>query len=86
MESGSYPENRDTLRAVQTPQVFRADILRTGYERAAGVEYTDDATVVESVGYNIMLCEGERGNFKITERMDLIMADAVLNYELGIRN
>ncbi len=88
VEGGSYPEDRATLRAVQTPQVFRADILRTGYERATGgsVEFTDDATVVESVGYNIMLCEGERGNFKITERMDFIMANAVINYELRITN
>ncbi len=79
LEGGSYSEERSTLRAVQTPQVFRADILRTGYERAAGDNFTDDAGVVESVGYNVMLCEGERRNFKITEQTDLIIADSLLN-------
>jgi 2-C-methyl-D-erythritol 4-phosphate cytidylyltransferase len=75
---GSYPEDRSSLRAVQTPQIFRADILRTAYERAAGVDFTDDAAVVESVGYTVMLCEGERRNIKITEQEDLIVAEAMI--------
>lgn len=86
LEGGSYPEDRSTMRAVQTPQVFRADILRTGYERAMGDEFTDDAGVVESVGYNVMLCDGERGNFKITEPADLIIASAITNYAPPTRN
>ncbi len=77
-ESASYPEDRTTLRAVQTPQVFRSDILRTGYERAAGDDFGDDATVVESVGYTVMLCEGERRNIKITEPEDMAIAEALL--------
>jgi 2-C-methyl-D-erythritol 4-phosphate cytidylyltransferase len=70
-ENSSYPVDRSTLRAIQTPQVFRADILRAGYERAEGTDFTDDATVVESIGYNIMLCSGERRNIKITTPADL---------------
>jgi 2-C-methyl-D-erythritol 4-phosphate cytidylyltransferase len=70
----SYPEDRAVLRGVQTPQVFRADILRAAYEKAAGDGFTDDATVVESVGYTVMLCEGERRNIKVTEPDDLIFA------------
>jgi 2-C-methyl-D-erythritol 4-phosphate cytidylyltransferase len=62
---------------VQTPQIFRADILRTAYERAAGDDFTDDATAVESVGYSVMLCAGERKNIKITEADDLIIAEAM---------
>jgi 2-C-methyl-D-erythritol 4-phosphate cytidylyltransferase len=77
-ENASYPEDRSTLRAVQTPQVFRADILRTGYERAEGDDFGDDATVTESVGYTVMLCEGERRNFKITEPEDMTVAEAFL--------
>jgi 2-C-methyl-D-erythritol 4-phosphate cytidylyltransferase len=77
-ESGSWPENRDSLRAVQTPQLFRADILRTACERAVGDDFTDDATLVESVGYTVMLCPGERRNIKITEPDDLVMAGAIL--------
>lgn len=77
-ENGSYPEDRTTLCGVQTPQVFRADILRTAYERAAGDDFGDDATVVESVGYTVMLCEGERRNLKITEQDDMTVAEAFL--------
>jgi 2-C-methyl-D-erythritol 4-phosphate cytidylyltransferase len=84
--NGSWPEDRTALRGVQTPQMFRADILRTAYERAAGDNFTDDATAVESVGYTVMLCAGERRNIKITEPEDLIMAEAIIkspimNYE-----
>lgn len=77
-ENSSYPVDRAELRAVQTPQVFRADILKAGYEKAAGNDFTDDAAVVESVGYRIMLCGGEKRNIKITNPVDIIMAEAIL--------
>lgn len=77
-ENSSYSEDRSTLYAVQTPQVFRADILRTSYERAGAEEFTDDASVVESVGYTVMLCEGERRNIKITRPEDMAIAGALL--------
>ncbi len=80
-ENSSYPVDRSELRAVQTPQVFRADILRMGYERATGQNFTDDATVVESIGYNIMLCSGERRNIKITHPVDLTIAEAILRHD-----
>jgi 2-C-methyl-D-erythritol 4-phosphate cytidylyltransferase len=76
--NGSYPEDRAALRAVQTPQVFRADILRTAFDRAAGEDFSDDATVVESVGYTVMLCEGERRNIKITLPEDMAAAEALM--------
>jgi 2-C-methyl-D-erythritol 4-phosphate cytidylyltransferase len=78
-ENSSYPVDRATLRAIQTPQVFREDILRAGYERAEGSDFTDDATVVESIGYNIMLCTGERRNIKITTPADLTVAEALIS-------
>lgn len=77
-ENSSYPVDRTTLRAVQTPQAFRTDILKAGYERAADNNFTDDATVVESIGYNIMLCDGERRNIKITTPVDLTITEAIL--------
>jgi 2-C-methyl-D-erythritol 4-phosphate cytidylyltransferase len=77
-ENSSYSVDRSTLRAIQTPQVFRSDILRAGYERAVGSDFTDDATVVESIGYNIMLCTGERRNIKITTPADLEIAETIL--------
>ncbi len=78
----SHPEDRTTLRAVQTPQVFRADILRTAYERTVGDDFTDDAGVVEAVGYGVMLCEGERRNIKITEPEDLAIVRALIGNEI----
>jgi 2-C-methyl-D-erythritol 4-phosphate cytidylyltransferase len=77
-EAGSFPVDRTTLRGVQTPQVFREDILRAGYERAEGSDFTDDATVVESIGYNVMLCTGERCNIKITTPADFTVAEAII--------
>jgi 2-C-methyl-D-erythritol 4-phosphate cytidylyltransferase len=77
-ERASYPVDRTTLRAIQTPQVFREDILRAGYERATGNDFTDDATVVECIGYNIMLCTGERQNIKITTSIDIRIAEAIM--------
>ncbi len=81
-ENGSYPEDRSQLRGVQTPQVFRADILRTAYERAAGEDFGDDAAVVESVGYTVVMCEGERRNIKITEPDDMTVAGALIKHLL----
>lgn len=80
-ESSSYPVDRSTLRAVQTPQAFRADILRAGYQRATGNGFTDDASVVESIGYNIMVCEGERRNIKITTPVDITIAEAIMAHD-----
>lgn len=74
----SHAEDRTSLRAVQTPQVFRADILLTAYGRAVGDDFTDDGSVVEAVGYSLMLCEGERRNIKITEPADLTIAESLL--------
>ncbi len=70
-------EDRDTLLAVQTPQIFRADILREAYEKSTE-NYSDDATLVEAMGYKITLCEGERRNIKITEPIDFQIAETIL--------
>lgn len=80
-ETGSYPADRSALRAVQTPQAFRSDIIRASYERAAGNDYPDDASAVESIGYNIMLCAGEKNNIKLTSPVDFVMAEAILAHE-----
>ncbi|MEQ8719489.1 MAG: IspD/TarI family cytidylyltransferase [Acidimicrobiales bacterium] len=61
--------DRATLRAVQTPQAFRADMLRAAH--AAGGEATDDASLVESVGGVVVVVDGETRNIKITTPDDL---------------
>ena len=72
--------DRSTLVAVQTPQAFRADMLRKAH--AEGGEGTDDAGLVEAIGGRIVTVPGELGNRKITDRADLEWARAQLTNEL----
>ena len=65
---------RETLRAVQTPQAFRAASLRRAH--ASGGEGTDDASLVEHAGGEVRVVEGEHVNRKITETDDLEWAQA----------
>lgn len=69
---------RSKLRIVQTPQVFRSDILRKAYEQDYDPRFTDDATVVESLGVRITLIEGERSNIKLTTPEDMVYAEAMI--------
>lgn len=71
--------DRSRLRAVQTPQIFDAHLLRRAYRQPFDPLFTDDASVVERLGERIFLCEGERSNLKITTREDLILAEALLS-------
>ena len=70
--------SRSSLRIVQTPQVFRSDILRRAYEQEFDARFTDDATVVESLGVKIRLFKGERSNIKLTTPEDMVYAEAML--------
>ena len=65
---------RGFLRVVQTPQVFRADILKEAYLALDG-EFTDDAAVVERAGYKVKLYPGDYRNIKITTPQDLLLAE-----------
>jgi 2-C-methyl-D-erythritol 4-phosphate cytidylyltransferase len=60
---------RASLRAVQTPQAFRADVLRRAH--ASGGEGTDDASLVEAIGGRVVVVDGETDNRKITHPDDL---------------
>lgn len=70
---------RAAFRLVQTPQVFRTDLLRAAYERPYQPFYTDDASVVEAAGHAITLVEGNRENIKLTTPFDLKIAEALLD-------
>ncbi len=67
---------RGNLRCVQTPQVFRAALIRQAYAEAAasGVQATDDASLVELLGKPVKAVEGEAANLKITSPPDLALA------------
>jgi 2-C-methyl-D-erythritol 4-phosphate cytidylyltransferase len=71
---------RTALRAVQTPQCFRADILRTAYDHAADTGFvgTDDASLVEAAGAPVYCVEGDERNIKVTTPLDLVIAEAFL--------
>jgi 2-C-methyl-D-erythritol 4-phosphate cytidylyltransferase len=69
--------HRDRLRCVQTPQVFRTDILRKAYEMGGG-KFTDDASAVEVAGYKVKLYPGDNKNIKITTPEDLLLAEAIV--------
>ncbi len=77
----SHIVDRSTLRIVQTPQVFNAELLRRAYEQPFSAAYTDDASVVETAGHKITLVEGERENIKITTPTDMIIAEAIIRAE-----
>ncbi|HET57504.1 MAG TPA: 2-C-methyl-D-erythritol 4-phosphate cytidylyltransferase, partial [Deltaproteobacteria bacterium] len=70
---------------VQTPQVFRRDIIMKAYERAMrdGRYGTDDATLVERIGVPVAMVDGSRDNIKITFEEDLMTAEALLAARSG---
>jgi len=69
---------RHNLWAVQTPQVFRFDIIDKAYRQTKGGA-TDDASLVEKLGYRVKLYMGSYENIKITTPEDLIMAEVLCN-------
>ena len=72
--------DRTRLRAVQTPQGFRRDVLTQAHEAALvdGVETTDDAGLVERIGVDVVVVPGAEDAFKVTRPLDLVLAEAVL--------
>ncbi len=75
----AYPE-RNPLRAVQTPQIFRFALIRDAHEqaRAKGESYRDDTQVAAAAGHPAALLPGRPTNLKITTRADLALAEALL--------
>jgi 2-C-methyl-D-erythritol 4-phosphate cytidylyltransferase len=65
---------RQNLWAVQTPQVFRADIIAQAYSRARN-DVTDDASIVEQAGGRVKLYMGSYANIKVTTPDDLALAE-----------
>jgi len=68
--------NRNRLRAVQTPQVFRLDLLKKAYELISS-EVTDDSSIVEKAGYRVKLYPGDYENIKITTPDDIVLAEMI---------
>ena len=72
--------DRSLLRAIQTPQVFSADLLKAALQNALekDLPITDDCSAVEELGKMVYLVEGDEENLKITTPTDLILARALL--------
>lgn len=72
--------DRARLRAVQTPQGFRTELLRSAHLAARRVGYlgTDDASLLEHMGVPVKLTQGDRRNIKITTPEDMMIAEAFL--------
>ncbi len=72
--------DRSGLWAVQTPQVFRAEVLRRALavDPAVLAAATDDASLVEGAGGTVAVVEAPRENLKVTTALDLRVAEALL--------
>ena len=74
---------RDTLAAVQTPQVFRRELLLDALQSAAasGRSFTDDCAAVEALGQTVSATEGSYENIKVTTPEDILVAEAFMHRE-----
>lgn len=78
------PVARADFRAVQTPQAFRADLLRQAYCLPYSPVFTDDASVMSAAGFtDIAMVEGDSMNLKITRPADLDIAGIYLKHGAG---
>ena len=77
--------DRNGLWEIQTPQVFRTDLIVEGHERAArdGFRATDDAMLIERMGQSVFVVEGDRSNLKITVPEDILFAEAIIESGRG---
>ena len=80
--------DRDTLRAMQTPQAFTVESIRRAHAQALteGYRATDDAALLTHIGMPVHLCEGSRENLKLTTLLDLTVAEAILAARDGEAN
>jgi 2-C-methyl-D-erythritol 4-phosphate cytidylyltransferase len=82
---GNVIIDRDKVHIIQTPQTFKSQIIKAAFEQDYHESFTDEATVIEIMGEQINLIEGETNNIKITQPIDLMIAERILasmKYEL----
>lgn len=77
--AGSRVLDRESLVLVQTPQIFRAEVLHRAFALHPGASFTDEAGCVEAAGGQVHLTEGDPLNLKITYPHELLLATALLN-------
>ena len=77
-KNSNHPVDRDLFRIIQTPQVFLSTLIKQAYDQDDREGFTDDATVLETLGVTIRLVEGDTENIKITTPQDLVLAEALM--------
>ena len=77
-DDSSNSVNRNDFVTVQTPQCFHTELIKEAYKVDFDSRFTDDASVVESLGDEIHLVPGNRENVKVTEPSDLVLAEVFL--------
>lgn len=77
-EQTSKAMYRGNFKLIQTPQCFKATILKKAFEQEYNTNFTDDASVVEAINEKINLVEGNIENIKITTPFDLAVAEAII--------
>ena len=76
---GGFNVDRSLFREVQTPQIFDISLARQAFAQDYRPQFTDDASVVESLGCKVSMVDGNRENIKITTPFDLTIAAALIN-------
>ena len=71
---------RNEVWEIQTPQVFKKDIIMRAYSNIDNIEAPDDAFLVERIGNKVTIVLGTYFNIKITTSEDLVFAEAIYNY------
>lgn len=77
-ETGSEALERASIKIVQTPQVFKSEVLLSSYKLEYKNGFTDEASVIEAAGYKVHLVKGEEQNIKITNPVDFMLAEQLL--------
>ncbi len=78
-DGASQTVNREAYRLVQTPQTFDLQLLKQAYQQPYSTAFTDDASVVEALGMQITMVEGNKENIKITTPFDLDVCERLLH-------
>lgn len=78
-DGSSFTVDRKMYRSVQTPQVFDISLAKQAFNQPDRKTFTDDASVIESLGVRVNTVEGNRENIKITTPFDMKIAEVLIN-------
>lgn len=70
--------DRNSLYNTQTPQAFKYNLIKDAHEKLKGQDFTDDAGMLEKLGYDVYILEGDYKNIKITTQNDIDIASIYL--------